>query len=246
MASTRHRQTTYRWAAAFLLLCAFLVAACSSSAPASSTTHTPQPPSTIRISAGPITYVALGASDAVGIGSSQPGAQGYVPLIAAKLPRGSRFINLGLSGIRLHEALAQELPIALTLSPNLITIWLVVNDFVGGVSYNAYMHDLNALLDQLHSRTHAAIVMAGLPDLTRLPLFSGMTSTQQAQTRGAIQHWNAGIASLAARYGVAFVDLYGEGSALTAHPEYISADGFHPSPAGYVQLAELFWKAIRA
>ncbi len=238
------------WPPVHVLLTLFLgltlvISACSSGAPTSSAPRTPRPPAAIHIPAVAITYAALGASDAVGVGSNQPGAQGYVPLIAAKLPKGSHSINLGLSGIRLHEALTQELPVALTLSPNLVTIWLVVNDFVGGISYNNYTHDLNTLLDQLHTRTHAAIVIADLPDLTRLPLFSGMPSSQQSQTRQEIQRWNAGIASLAARYGVALVDLYGEGSAITAHPEYISADGFHPSPAGYVQLADLFWKAIR-
>ena len=239
------KPNSFRWATITLLLFIMLLAACASSAPARSKPSAPQPPSAVRIQAGPITYVALGASDAVGVGSSQPGSQGYVPLIGAKLPKGSRTIDLGLSGIRLHEALTQELPVALTLSPRLVTIWLVVNDFIGGVSYTDYMRDLNTLLDDLHTRTHAAIVMANLPDLTRLPLFANINATEQVQARQEIQHWNAGIASLAARYGVALVDLYSQGSALTAHPEYISADGFHPSPAGYVQLAKLFWGAIK-
>src|SRR6266699_2975083 len=56
-----------------------------------------QPPAIVRIPSGPITYVALGASDAVGVGSSQPGAQGYVPLVAARLPKGSHLLNLGIS-----------------------------------------------------------------------------------------------------------------------------------------------------
>src|SRR5581483_6567108 len=56
---------------------------------------------------GPITYVALGASDAVGVGSTQPGSQGYVPLLATRLPKGSRLVNLGISGIHLHSALTE-------------------------------------------------------------------------------------------------------------------------------------------
>src|SRR6266567_8347704 len=64
-----------------------------------SPTHsvTVQPRPTVHLPAGPITYVALGASDAVGIGSNQPGSQGYVPLIATRLPKGSHSINLGIS-----------------------------------------------------------------------------------------------------------------------------------------------------
>ncbi len=193
---------------------------------------------------GPVTYVALGASDAVGIGSNVPGSQGYVPLVAAHLPKGSHLINLGISGIRLHEALAQELPLALSTSPNLVTIWLVANDFIGGVTYDQYFHDLNLLLQELHKGTHARIVMANLPDLTRLPAFSHETPSQKAQMLVAIQQWNKEIALLAKQYGVALVDLYSQGSQITAHPEYISGDGFHPSPSGYVQLADYFWRVI--
>jgi acyl-CoA thioesterase-1 len=199
----------------------------------------------ISMPGGPVTYVALGASDAVGVGSNFPGSQGYVPLVAAHLPKGSHLINLGISGIHLHEAISEELPLALTTSPNLITIWLVANDFVGGVTYDDYMHDLNMLLQQLHTSTHSRIVMADLPDLTRLPAFANETPTQKSQMLNAIQQWNAGITQLAHRYGVVLVDLFSQGSRLTAHPEYISIDGFHPSPSGYVQLANDFWQAIK-
>jgi acyl-CoA thioesterase I len=199
----------------------------------------------IPMPGGTVTYVALGASDAVGVGSNFPGSQGYVPLVAAHLPKGSHLVNLGISGIHLREALSEELPLALTTSPNLITIWLVVNDFIGGVTYDDYMHDLNTLLLQLHTRTHARTVMADLPDLTRLPAFASDTATQKSQMLQEIQQWNGGIAQLARRYGVVLVDLFSQGSQITAHPEYISIDGFHPSPSGYVHLANYFWQAIK-
>lgn len=199
----------------------------------------------IHLPAGPITYVALGASDAVGMGADQPATQGYVPLLYNKLPAGSHLLNLGVSGIHLHGALTQELPIALSTSPNLITIWLVANDFVGGVTYNDYMTDLNTLLSQLHTQTHAAVVMANLPDLSLLPAFANDTAAQKAQMRQEIMHWNAGIAALANHYDVKLVDLYTQQSVLTSHPDYVSGDGFHPSALGYAQLANLFWQAIK-
>ncbi len=218
----------------------------------STTITTPKPTLTAtqvvtaqQVLSSPITYVALGASDAVGVGSNKPGFQGYVPLLAAHLQKGSHLINLGVSGIRLHEALTQELPLALNTAPNLITIWLVTNDFVGGVQYNAYMKDLNSLLHQLRASVRARIVMANLPDLTLLPLFARQSATRKATMVAQIQHWNAAIATIAAHYNVTLVDLFSHQSQLTAHPEYISGDGFHPSPAGYVQLSNYFWDAIQ-
>ena len=235
-----------------LVALTFIFSACTVIAPQSnsSTTHSKQQSTTLQstpilMPGGPVTYVALGASDTVGIGSDIPGSQGYVPLIAAHLPQGSHLINLGISGIQLHEALSQELPLALTTSPNLITIWLVANDFIGGVTYDNYLHDLNTLLQQLQVSTRARVVMANLPDLTRLPAFANESSSQKFQMLLAIQQWNRSIAQLAKKYGVVLVDLFSQGSRLTAHPEYISGDGFHPSPSGYVQLANYFWQAIR-
>lgn len=249
---THTKKQAYRSSFLLTLFVTLICSACATSGIANNTRTSVTPTTTrtqsnikVSLSAGLITYVALGASDAVGVGSNQPGSQGYVPLLATRLPKGSHILNLGVSGIHMQEALTEELPIALSTSPDLVTIWLVVNDFIGGVTYQDYIHDLDTLLSQLRTRTHANLVMANLPDLTRLPAFSGQTSAQKGQTRQQIQHWNAGIATLAARYDVTLIDLYSRNNQLTTHPEYISGDGFHPSPAGYVQLANIFWQAIK-
>ena len=244
--------TRFLWIPVLVLALVFSACAAGGTQSITSNKHTtsatgtviPQPTQSSFLN-GPVTYVALGASDAVGVGSNSPGSQGYVPLVAAHLPKGSHLINLGISGIRLHEALSKELPLALSTSPDLITIWLVANDFIGGVTYNDYMQDLNTLLHQLHMGTHARLVMANLPDLTLLPAFAHETTTQKTQTRAEISQWNAGIAQLATRYGTVLVDLFRLGSQITAHPEYVSGDGFHPSSSGYAQLANYFWLAIK-
>lgn len=220
-----------------------LLTACGGGSPVAqkSPTATPRP-----VFSTPITYVALGASDAVGVGSNQPASQGYVPLIAEHLPKGSHLLNLGVSGIRLHAALSQELPLALSTAPQLITIWLVTNDFIGGVSYQSYKDDLDSLLSLLHSRTQARIVLANLPDLTLLPMFQGATTAQKAQTRQTIIQWNQGITEEVNQYHIELLNLFQDGSEITAHPEYISGDGFHPSAQGYARLAQLFWQVILA
>ena len=247
---TYPQQTNRHISLLLTFIIALALAACGGTTNTQSTQKvaTPQPSQPVsgqQLLTGSVTYVALGASDAVGVGTSNPATQGYVPLLAQKLPKDSHLINLGVSGIHLHEALSQELPVALTTNPRLVTIWLVANDFIANVPYNSYMQDLNTLLTRLRSGTHARIVMANLPDLTRLPIFARFNKQQKTTTLAAIERWNASIASIARRYNVSIVDLMSQASLLTSHPEYISGDGFHPSAAGYAQLANLFWEVIQ-
>jgi lysophospholipase L1-like esterase len=50
---------------------------------------------------------------------------------------------------------------------------------------------------------------------------------------------------VAKRNGAHFLDLTEYSSELAAHPEYISADGLHPSNAGHRRLAAVVVQAIR-
>src|SRR2546429_9004661 len=52
----------------------------------------------------PVTYVAIGASDAVGVGARDPETEGWVPRFGAQLGANVRAINLGVS--RSHPGLA--------------------------------------------------------------------------------------------------------------------------------------------
>ncbi len=192
----------------------------------------------------PVVYTGLGASDAAGVGTNDAKTEDYIPLIGNHLAKGSHVIDLGISGIHLHEALEKEVPVVYSSAPQLVTIWLVANDFVAGVSYDDYKNDLQTLLKGLTTRTQAEIVMANLPDLTLLPAFAQRTDEQKQQMRVDIQHWNQQIADMARGYHVKLVDLFSQNSQLTAHPEYVSGDGFHPSAKGYEQLAGFFWQAM--
>lgn len=228
-----------------LLFLALTLFSAACSAPAATQQRTTTQASVIS---QPIVYTALGASDAVGIGAALPDSQGYVFLLTQHLAKGTHTVNLGISGIHLHEALQKELPIALSTNPRLVTIWLVANDFIAHVPLASYTQDLTTLLQRLQAQTQASIYIANLPDLTLLPsVAKSITASKQtvSQVRLEIQQWNAQIASVAKKYHATVVDLYQTGSQITAHPEYVSRDGFHPSAAGYARLASYFWDAIR-
>ncbi len=190
------------------------------------------------------TYVAIGASDAFGIGTDDPYNENWATDLFYML-NASRyhFINLGIPDITIHDALSLELPVAMDAHPELVTIWLGVNDIVAGVPANSYARDLNMLLSRLQaSSPRARIAIANIPDLTLLQHFSAYN---QLYLRQQIAAYNAIIASNVQRHHIILVDLAQQNYNLKAHPEYVSRDGLHPTALGYHQLAILFYQALQ-
>lgn len=196
-----------------------------------------------RASNAQITYVAIGASETFGIGTAEPYTQNWPTDLAEKLGPNVHLINLGIPGIRVHDALRIELPIALDSHPDLVTIWLGVNDLATNVPINSYSHDLDLMLSRLQANVpHARFLIINVPDLTLLPYFH---SFDLLLLHKRIQAYNKAIASIAQQHHVILVDLSQQSYNLRNHPEYISDDGLHPTDLGYEQLAELFYKILQ-
>ena len=239
-------------AAGIVLLLAALVAGCAGSAGQPPTeSHTTRATTTPTVKP-PVVYVALGASDAVGVGANDPNTQGYVPRLIARLPKYSSALNLGISGNTLDQALSNELPEALADHPTLITVWLIANDFRACVPLAQYTANLNTLLGTLQTQTTAAVFVANLPDMSLLPALQNgapdagpcLSGDAPSQIRTLAMSWNTAIAPVIAAHRDYLVDLFD--SSLASHPEYIYSDGFHPSTQGYAVLADLFWTQIQA
>jgi lysophospholipase L1-like esterase len=180
--------------------------------------------------------VALGASDSVGVGAGVPERESWVAVLHARLPAGSRLVNLGVSGSLLRQALDQQLPVALDADPDLVTVWLAVNDLNARVPLDRYTADLDTLLRSLRAGSDATILVGNVPDMSTLPSASRMNLAP-------IPRWNAQIEEVVARNGAQLVDLRDAWREVAEHPEYVSSDGFHPSTAGYVRLADRFFDA---
>jgi lysophospholipase L1-like esterase len=188
-----------------------------------------------------LTYVAIGASDTFGVGAEDPQTENWPADLATTLGSGIHLVNLGIPGISLHQALNVEVPVALDAHPDLVTVWLAVNDLASNVPLDSYSRDLDLLLSRLQAGTrHARIAVANVPDLTLLPYFSA----DDPQLYTQIQAYNSAIASIVKRHHAILVDLYRQWRALRNHPEYISNDGLHPSTLGYTQIALLFDQAL--
>jgi lysophospholipase L1-like esterase len=197
-----------------------------------------------------ISYVAIGASDAVGVGAT-PETNGYVYLIADDLQnfvKSVGFHNLGVSGYLVTDMVNWLLDSAIALEPNLITIWTGGNDFEeiasGYMTIPEFNDDLETLfLTLTDSLPEAKIVIGNLPNLMMLPRFDGASAGEKQLGAILINSMNDIIEEQAETYGASVADLMSKTSVIS-DDDNISDDGFHPSNGGYQVMAEVFMREI--
>ncbi|CAF0755491.1 unnamed protein product [Adineta ricciae] len=193
-----------------------------------------------------LTYVALCASDGVGVGTSQPSKDGWVPKFAS-LINAQQTVNLGRSGSTLADALRQQLPRALEQNAHVITIWLAVNDFNQQIFnpsiLTSYKANLNDMLSQLRSKSSkdTRILVGNIPDLAQVNIYTAFGISKQFLS-AQVALWNDAIRDIVQKNQCELVDLFAHWKELATHPEYISYDGFHPSAHGYTRLADVFYQ----
>jgi acyl-CoA thioesterase I len=201
-----------------------------------------EPAATARAS-GTLHYVAIGASDTVGVGALDPVRGSWPARIAALLPPGATYANLGVSGSLTAQAGTEQLPRAIRARPTVISIWLAVNDMNAGVSPADHAAALARIVDGLVASTDARVFIGNVPDLRAVPAYADTDPEVLAALIGA---YNDGIAGVARRHGdrVVLVDLH-IGSAELMTDVTVASDGFHPSDAGYTLIADRFAAAMR-
>lgn len=234
------------------LLIAVALAACSVGNGGTSRTSAGTPVATVparAVTATPnpaLTYVAIGASDAFGVGTVDPNHDNWPSVLSRKLTVSGRqihLVNLGIPGATAALALRDELPVALDAQPAVVTIWLGVNDLDQGVTLDTYIQGLRSLIRALAQTGQTRVFVGNLPELSLLPYFTARDNP--AVLRQQTRQWNAAIASACAIEGATLVDVFAGWGELASHPEYISQDGLHPSSAGAERLAALFAEAMR-
>ena len=232
------------------VICGAFVSACSA-APTAQPSQTPVPTAsetaaaaTATVASG-IKYVAIGASDTVGVGASDPAKGSWPAIVASRLPAGSPpYTNLGVSGSLALQAVTQQLPGAIAQRPNVVSVWLAVNDLNATIEPASFAESLSQIVDGLVQKSEATIFVGDVPDLRAVPVYAGV---DKARLLAGIQAYNDAIAKIAARNParVKVVDLF-TGSAALVSSGTVSPDGFHPSDDGYRLIAERFASAMRA
>jgi len=187
-------------------------------------------------------YMALGASDATGVGAV-PLTNGYVYLIKSELDRrmpGVVLLNLGVPGARI-DLIKEQVRVAKQLGTkaNLVTVWTGANDLVQGGDVKTFQEDLRFTLQQLKDSISKTLVVANLPDITKLPRFRTMPNPSVTAARLAA--FNRAIEEEAKDVGASVVNLFAQ---PVRDDLVFNLDGFHPDNDGHREIANQFLRVI--
>jgi acyl-CoA thioesterase I len=194
--------------------------------------------------ATPVLYVAFGDSTGVGIGARRGG--GYVARVFERIERvraGSSVRNFCVSGAETADVLRGQLTRLDATRPTLVTLGIGINDVSHGVAPDDFARNYEEIVTRLKSKTDAPIVATNIPDISHAPRIPAFL---HEQVRQRIQLFNTHIAEIAKRHDLLLVDAYDMSrEVIPNHPEFFSADGFHPSDEGYEYWAKMMWPAVK-
>ena len=200
-------------------------------------------PGSVPIKSGPIAYVALGDSTGVGQGARNGG---YVDRMFRKLVLerpGSRLVNLCVSGATTFDVIRDQLDDGVAADPDLVTLGIGINDIGHGLSVQQFGDNYQSIIARLKKETRAVVILTNIPDISSGPR---IPAAMRAEYHQMIIDFNQKLQEIADAQRVTVFDIYSiTREQLRAHPEYFSADGFHPSDAGYEMWAEQMWPVLQ-
>jgi len=193
-----------------------------------------------------VLYVALGASDALGIGAF-PITRGYVYRIKDALEAQGLDANLLDSGIPgaqidlIKQVVNYGVPAigAIGREIDLVTLWTGVNDIIAGADPQEFEEDLEEILSRLREETSAFVVMGNVPNLTLLPRF--IKDPSENVTIERILAFNDVIEDVGHNLDVPVIDFFKQ---ILTDALVSDIDGFHPSNRGHARIAQQFLQLI--
>jgi lysophospholipase L1-like esterase len=199
--------------------------------------------------------VWLGDSTAAGVGASSS-ARALPSQVADGLARDVRDPSSGdglaapdvsvavlaVSGARVADVQADQVPKVAGLRPDLVLISVGANDTIHLTGRGAFRHTYEEVVRALPPG--APVVLLGVPDMGAIPRFA---QPLRAVSGWRGRHLDAEVRRVAAGTGAVYADIAGPtGPPFRRHPDrYFAADDFHPSDAGYGLWAEAVLKVLR-
>lgn len=185
-------------------------------------------------------YVALGDSQTEGLwdGDDVTGVVGFADRLAVMLDSlypGLQYANLAVRGRRIGDVLHDQLPRAVAMRPDLVTVCIGMNDITRpGLQFNRALADLDLLYKRL-ADTGATVVTTTFPDIARIvPVGRLLTSR--------LERMNDAIVTATRFHRFKLVDLYSAPS--MTRPDTWSEDRVHGSTKGHVLFAAAAAEAL--
>ncbi|MGW7273806.1 SGNH/GDSL hydrolase family protein [Streptomyces sp. NPDC054864] len=193
----------------------------------------------------PLSFVALGDSLTEGVGDPvEQEWRGWAALLAAGLAApdvGVGFHNLAVSGSQTGDVLHRQLPEALELRPDLVSVIVGVNDTL---RCTFDIRAVAARLDEIYgacAQQGAHLLTACLPDPGAMLGLPGALARPLARRQRAV---NALVHALSERYGA--VHLHLAQDEWVADRTLWSADRLHPGERGHRLVAARFHVLLAA
>lgn len=146
--------------------------------------------------------------------------------------------NRGVGGERTSEGRVR-LPSTMTAPQDLVVIMEGINDLNAGVAFGTIVDNLRAMVRTAKNAGKAVMLGTVLPVVTVSYPFKGEMLPYTKGDNVAIEELNRRIRIVAGEESVILVDFW---QSFRNHPNMaslFSADGLHPSAAGYLRMAEL-------
>lgn len=185
----------------------------------------------------------LGDSTGAGIGASGAEAA-VVTRVARDLGRSVELRVLARSGAKVGDVLGEQLPRLPEIEADVVVLAVGGNDVTHLTSESLFERQYDLLLEAVRTLDPSEIVSVGIGDFGTVPRIPEPLRSLVAWRGRALDEL---IRRATARYGVAYVDLYGEtGPVFSVSPgRYYAPDGFHPNDLGYRVWAKAILEVLR-
>jgi lysophospholipase L1-like esterase len=192
-----------------------------------------------------IRYLALGDSYTIGTGLEDE-AQNFPSLLARRLKEETGFdvalVNLGVNGYTTTDLIREELPVARSERPELITILIGANDVVQGsdeVTYREKLNRIYAVITKLRLPAERVLAIS-IPDFS--PLAGAAPFGSPSELRARIDAFNGIARTEAASRGFRYADITEISRKANRGRDWLAADGLHPGPAQHRAFADHLWE----
>ena len=149
-----------------------------------------------------------------------------------------------MTGATTRDVLREQLDEGIQANPDLVTLGIGINDIGHGLSLSEFAQNYESILRRLKKDTQAVVIVTNIPDISSGPR---TPVDMRSQYQQMIVDFNQKLEQIAGSTGAIVFDIYTiTHEELPSHPEYFSADGFHPSDAGYELWADKMWPTLQA